>query len=146
MKNISNISLTFLLLICLTGCVSTNATHGQANGGFLETEPQLGRIVVGYGSVSFMHADIVPGQGVKFTSSQYELSGGVIGSGNLLYTESMEVTALTSGTVRIIKEQKPLLEVPFFRIDNPFSNPITSIEFIPLLSSSTNNIGNKYEY
>ena len=125
-----------ILLLSICGCTSPNATHGQANGGFLETEPQIGRLVIGYGSLSFIHANIVAGQGVKFKSEQYQLMSG--SGSNLLYTETMEVMPLTSGTVTITKEQKPLIEIPFLKIDNPFSNPITTLEFIP--SNSGNSI------
>ena len=132
--------LSLILFIC--GCTGINATHGQANGGFLETEPQLGRIVIGYGSLSFIHANIVAGQGVKFKSSQYQIATtGTGGESNVLYTETMEIMPLTAGTVTVMKEQKPLIEVPFFRIDNPFSNPVTTLEFIPSGSIiSTNKI------
>ena len=132
--------LSISLTIC--GCTSLNSTHGQANGGILEVEPTIGRLAIGYGSLSFVHTDIVAGQGMKFKSEQYQLTSSSTGGGsNLLYTETMEIMPLTSGTVTVTKEQKPLFQVFGIRIDNPFSNPVATLEFIPSNSIiSTNKI------
>ena len=126
-----------MAMLLSSGCVGDNATRGQASGGFFETEPSIGRVAIGYGSVSFNHSDIVPGQEVIFHSSQYQIMYNSSGS-NLLYTESMHVMPYVAGSVVISKEQKPLIQILGFRVDNPFSRSVSTMEFIPSSNTSTN--------
>ena len=121
-----------VILLLSAGCISDNATHGQSNGGYAAVTPSS--LVLGYGSFSFMHQDIVPGQGMHYHSAQYGMT-----TSNLWYTEDMTIMPLTSGSATVTHENKPLLQLGGFRIDNPFSSPVTTIEMVPD-STSTNTI------
>jgi len=122
------IMIPFLLLLS-AGCISDNATHGQANGGYATVTPSS--LVLGYGSFSFMHMNIVLGQGMHYHSDQYGMT-----SSNLWYSEDMTITPLVNGQITVTHEQKPLLMIPGLRIDNPFSNPVTTVEMAPNFTST----------
>ena len=109
-------------LLLLSGCTTYNATTGQATGGFVKGDMYTG-LAMGYGSVSVKHMDIVPGQGMHFHSAQY----GMV-STNILYEETMDVMSMATGTVYVVREQKPLLQIFGLRFDNPFSNPVMTVE------------------
>ena len=120
----------FILLLLSIGCVSDNATQAQSNGGYANVTPST--LTLGYGSFSFVHTDIVPGQGVHFHSEQYGMT-----SSNLWYAEDFTLMPLQCGQITVTHEQKPLIQVLGLRINNPFSNPVTTVEMAP---TSTNNV------
>jgi hypothetical protein len=129
MKKLLIISVMSLLLC---GCISYNATHVQANGGYAHIMPITGNLVLGYGNFSVMHMNTAIGQGMHFKSTQYGLT-----TTNALYTEEMHIIPMSDGQVVVTKEQKPLISILGIRIDNPFSNPVATLEFIP--SENTTN-------